>query len=201
MPTTAPPVAEGFWFLRKFLREPAHVASFWPSSRWLAAAMVRELQLPPGHAVLEFGPGTGPFTGAIDRRLRELPGRGYLGIERDPEFAALLRRRFPHLEFCTSDVATLTALLTERPALRPGAVICGLPLVAMPVGVVDGLLRTAAALLPPGGFFRTFSYVHTMVNPASWNLRRRMRGFFREFTVHGPVVRNVPPALVFEGRM
>ncbi len=201
MPTTAPPVAEGFWFLRKFLREPAHVASFWPSSRWLAAAMVRDLQLPRGHAVLEFGPGTGPFTSAIERRLRELPDRGYLGIERDPEFTALLRARFPQLEFCVSDVARLPDLLAERPALRPGAVICGLPLVAMPVDVVDRLLGTAAARLPPGGFFRTFSYVHTMVNPASWDLRERMRRIFRAFTVRGPIVRNVPPALVFEGRM
>jgi phospholipid N-methyltransferase len=197
--STVSPVAEGFWFLRKFLRAPGHVASFWPSSRWLAAAMVRDLVLPPGSAVLELGPGTGPFTAAITAHLRPAPGC-YLGIDRDPEFVAVLRSRFPAFEFCCDDVARLAELLAARAHLRPGVVLCGLPLVSMPVPVVDRLLQQVAGLLPPGGVFRTFSYVHTMANPASWKLRARMRGFFGAFAVHGPVLRNVPPALVFEGR-
>jgi phospholipid N-methyltransferase len=128
-------------------------------------------------------------------------GWGYLGVDRDPEFVALLRARFPGLEFAVGDVAQLADLLAARPSLRPSAFVCGLPLVAMPAPVVDALLGTAAARLPAGGVFRTFSYVHTMLNPASWRLRRRMRATFREFAVRGPVVRNAPPALVFEGRM
>jgi phospholipid N-methyltransferase len=200
MPSTSSPVAEGFWFLRKFLRAPGHVASFWPSSRWLARAMVHDLALRDGHAVVEFGPGTGPFTVAIDQRLGRGP-YGYLGIERDADFADLLRRRFRNREICTADVADLGQVLAARPHLRPGAFVCGLPLVSMPVPVVDALLRDVASRLPEGGVFRTFSYVHTMVNPASWALRRRMRATFRHFAVRGPVWRNLPPALVFEGRM
>lgn len=196
--TAARPIGEGFWFLRKFLREPSHVASFWPSSRWLARAMVKDLEVARGHAVLELGPGTGPFTAAIDAMLP--PGADYLGIERDAEFAALLRRRFPQRTFATADVEHLATLLAERPTLRPAAVICGLPLVSMPMPVVDALLQEVARRLPRGGVFRTFSYVHTMVNFASWSLRRRMRATFREFAVRGPVWRNAPPALVFEGR-
>lgn len=199
--TATSPLGDGLWFLRKFLRAPGQVASFWPSSRWLARAMVRDLTLQPGQAVLEFGPGTGPFTRAILERLRGYAGTHYLGIERDAEFAQLLRERHPGAEVCTADVADLTRILAERPSLRPAAVICGLPLVSMPVPVVDDVLRQVAALLPPGGMFRTFSYVHTMLNPASWSLRRRMRTIFRSFAVRGPCWRNAPPALVFEGRM
>lgn len=195
------PIGERLWFLRKFLREPAHVAALWPSSRWLAAEMVRDLSLCPGDTVLEFGPGTGAFTAAIADRLRQVPGAGYLGIERDAEFVDLLARRFPAFEFCNEDVARLDAILAARPALRPAAVVCGLPLVSMPSSVVDDLLRCVAASLRRGGVFRTFSYVHTMANPASWALRRRMRGFFPSFAVRGPIVRNAPPALVFEGRV
>lgn len=199
--TTAPsPVADGIRFLGKFLRSPREVASLWPSSRWLARAMVRDLDLGPGEAVLEFGPGTGPFTRAIHDAMRGRVDVAYLGIERDPEFAHLLRERFPGIDVCTGDVADLEAMLAQRPHLRPGAVVCGLPLVAMDPPMVDGLLRTIATRLPRGGFFRTFSYLHTMANPASWSLRRRMRGIFREFAVHGPCLRNLPPALIFEGR-
>lgn len=198
-PTT--PTAERLWFLRKFLREPGRVASLWPSSHWLAAAMVDGLEVPAGGTVLEFGPGTGPVTQALDDRLRGLGRRACLGIERDAEFVALLRQRFPHFEFCHADVASLATLLAERPRLEVAAVVCGLPLVSMPIDVVDPLLRTVASRLPVGGVFRTFSYVHTMLNPASWALRRRMRRIFRRFTVRGPIIRNVPPALIFEGGM
>ncbi|MBL8748241.1 MAG: methyltransferase [Planctomycetes bacterium] len=201
MVTAQSPSAERLWFLRKFLREPTHIAALSPSSRWLAAAMVRDLAIRPGGAILEFGPGTGPFTAAIAEHLRAVPGSRYLGIERDPEFAVFLRRRFPQLEFRNDDVVRLGAILAGMPDLHPAAVVCGLPLVSMPVPVVDELLRRVAAVLPPGGVFRTFSYVHTMLNPSSWALRRRMRRIFRSFCVRGPVFRNAPPALIFEGAM
>lgn len=195
------PLGERVWFLRKFLRDPKQVASVWPSSHWLAAALVRDIVVPEGGAILEFGPGTGPVTRAIDDLLRGQRFAHYLGIERDPEFVALLRKRFPDFEFCNADVASLGKLLEGRHDIDPVAAVCGLPLVSMPVDVVDDLLRTVADLLPNGGVFRTFSYVHTMMNPASWSLRRRMRAIFRRFRVHGPVIRNMPPALVFEGAM
>lgn len=188
----------GRWFLRKFLRSPGSVASFWPSSRHLAAAMLRDLELPEGGAVLEFGTGTGPFTDAIAARLSAT--HGYLGIDRDADFVALLRARHPQLEVVAEDVFELPRLLAERPQLRPAAVICGLPLVAMPKPAVDALLETVRDVLPTGGVFRTFSYLHTTVNPNQWSLRRRMRRIFPKFTVRGPVLRNLPPAWVFEGR-
>lgn len=189
----------GRWFLRKFLRSPGSVASFWPSSRHLADAMLRGVELPEGSAVLEFGPGTGPFTDAIAARLT--PQHHYLGIDRDPDFVALLRVRHPRLEVAAADVFELPRLLADRPHLRPAAVICGLPLVAMPKPEVDGLLETVRDLLPAGGTFRTFSYLHTVVNPNQWSLKQRMRRIFPKFTVHGPVLRNLPPAFVFEGRV
>lgn len=193
----APQAVLGRWFLRKFLREPASVASFWPSSRHLAAAMLRDLAIPDGGAVLEFGPGTGAFTDVIAARLG--PGHGYLGIDRDPDFVALLQRRHPRLEFVQADVFALPELLAARPQLAPAAVVCGLPLVAMPKQPVDRLLATVCELLPAGGSFRTFSYVHTMANPSSWSLRHRMQRIFPRFAVHGPVWRNFLPALVFAG--
>ena len=64
------------------------------------------------------------------------------------------------------------------------------------VKMVPTTIRDA---LLPGGSFRTFSYAHTVVNPRQWSLRRRMRETFPRFVARGPIVRNVPPAFVFEG--
>ena len=194
---TASGSGSGGWFLRKFLRDPKEVASVWPSSRYLARAMVAGIELLPGESIVELGPGTGPFTDAIAQKLASVQGASYLGIDRDPEFVAHLRQRHPRLEFVQADAFALPELLAARPQLRVRAVLSGLPLVAMPKPQVTALAEFVRDLLPPGGHFRTFSYLHTVVNPASWWLRRLLREHFAGFTVAGPVWRNVPPALVF----
>ena len=198
---TAPSTATESWrFLRKFLRDPQQIASIWPSSRHLARWMVDGITVSPGDAILELGPGTGPFTTAIDALLRGTQGVQYLGIERDPEFVELLRRKHPQRELVLADAGDLGVELALRPWLRPVAVISGLPLVSMPIPTVDRLLDAVLHALPTGGHFRTFSYLHTVVNPASWRLRRTLAERFGELRVTGPVLRNLPPALVFAAR-
>ena len=192
------PRAMGTFFLRKFLRDSKNVASVWPSSRTMARAMLRGVELQPGEAIVELGPGTGAFTEEIVRCMHGVDGARYLAIERDRDFLDVLTRRFPALEVVQADAAELGTLLTPR-GLRVRAVVSGLPLVAMPEPVVDGMLATIRDALLPGGSFRTFSYAHTVVNPRQWSLRRRMRETFPRFVARGPIVRNVPPAFVFEG--
>ena len=190
--------APGPLFLRKFLRDPGGVASVWPSSRHLARAMLAGVRLRAGDAVVELGPGTGPFTDRIVSLLGEAEHTAYLGVDLDEEFVSLLQRRHPGIEFVVADAGRLGELLAARPQLRPVAFVSGLPLVSMDRDLVQGLLRTVHDALPKGGVFRTFSYAHTMVNPASWWLRGLLRAMFAEFRVRGPVWRNVPPALVFD---
>lgn len=190
----------GSWFLRKFLREPRSVASVWPSSRSLCRAMLDGLSVAPGEAIVELGPGTGAFTRGIESRLARVPAAGYLGVDRDAEFVAHLRRLYPQREFVQADAFALPELLQDRPHLRVRAVVSGLPLVSMPKAKVEHLLGFIDEVLVPGGEFRTFSYVHTMATRASWWLRGVMRRRFAHFAVHGPVWRNVPPALVFAAR-
>src|ERR1041385_3438460 len=60
-----PAMAERFRFLGSFLREPARVGSFVPSSPALAQAMLRGCDLRNARTVVEFGAGTGAFTRLI----------------------------------------------------------------------------------------------------------------------------------------
>ena len=84
-----------------------------------------------------------------------------------------------------------------RPGLRPFAVVSGLPLVAMPRPLVTAMVDDIVRLLPPGGHFRTFTYLHSIVNPSQWWLRGLLSERFAHFRLQGPVVRNLPPALIF----
>src|SRR5262245_38366120 len=82
-------------FLREFVYEPSAIGAVWPSSERLAEAMVCWVDWTKVRSVVELGPGTGVFTQAILRRAR--PDCRYLGVEINPQLAALFRQRFPQL--------------------------------------------------------------------------------------------------------
>jgi len=83
-------------FVEAFIREPLTVGALWPSSSRLSKLVVESCDVVPGDTVVEFGPGTGSFTGLL---LQRLHGRGrMLAMELSETNIAELRRRYPHCE-------------------------------------------------------------------------------------------------------
>src|SRR5665213_1033638 len=80
-------------FLSRFITRPGTIGSIWPSSRQLGAALIDQLPMTSGDVIVEYGPGTGPFTSVLRERMPR--GVEYLGIEFDPELHRNLVRRFP----------------------------------------------------------------------------------------------------------
>lgn len=193
MSTTQHAVGRGFYFLRRFLRNPRHIGAILPSSRHLGARMVADLPLGAGDLVVEYGPGTGSLTAVIGPYVAAAGGR-YLGIEREPGFTAILRQRFPALEFATADVQQVREVLAERGLPAPKAILSGLPLIQLPA--MAEIVGTAAAVLRPDGHFRTFSYLQSCATPAAHRLRRLLRSSFAAYRSSRLVLRNVPPAFV-----
>lgn len=190
-----------FYFLGRFLRRPKHVASVWPSSRFLAESMFRGLDLASGDVVLEYGPGTGSLTREVER----LRGAGvdvrYLGVEKDPGMHQYLVRNFPKLEFVLGDAADVVKLCQARGLPPAAAIISGLPLILMDYPALTGLLAATRACLRPDGVFRTFSYVHSYPSRSAKELRGLMAAYFDEYQLSRPVLRNVPPAFMLTGRI
>jgi phospholipid N-methyltransferase len=185
-------------FLSRFVRDPRSVGAVAPSSRFLASKMVSGIDFEPGVRVVEFGPGTGPFTEAILERLPE-DGR-YLGIERDATFAAHLRSRFPDADVVEDSVENLIPLLTERELLPVDHIVSGLPFASLPREVTGAVLEATSVALRKGGTFTTFQYVHSFPLPSAVRFRRRMAGLFGPLSARRVEVRNLPPALVFSWR-
>ncbi|WP_420963745.1 class I SAM-dependent methyltransferase [Brucella sp. IR073] len=145
--------------------------------------------LPGRGPVIELGPGTGVFT-------RTMLGRGVderdlTLIEFDPDFAALLRKRFPSARIINMDAADLTReALYEGPQAQ--AVVSGLPLLSMPPRKVIAILRGSFYYLKRGGAFYQFTYGPRCPIPRPVLDRlglkaRRIGGTFF----------NVPPAAVY----
>ena len=101
------PASDALSFLMAWTLAPFRMGSVTPSSPSLAALITREIAADTG-PVLELGPGTGPFTRALlQRGVRE---NDLTLVESDPDFAALLARRFPSARIVEMDAVGLCHL-------------------------------------------------------------------------------------------
>jgi phosphatidylethanolamine/phosphatidyl-N-methylethanolamine N-methyltransferase len=180
--------------LATFLRHPARTGTIAPSSPALARAMVRGLTVEPGETIVEFGPGTGPFTAEIQRLLPD--PACYLGIEIESRLVSRLRERYPQLRVVEGSAEHAPQYLAEAGRARVRAVISGLPFASLPPAVQDGIIRSFAALAGPGAEVRTFQYVHSFALPTTMRFLRRMQAVFGPHTRHAVVLRNIPPAVI-----
>jgi phospholipid N-methyltransferase len=171
-------------FFTKFLRQGKAIASFVPSSCWLARAVVRGIDFAHAHCIVELGAGTGPIT-AVLLRLAP-PHCRVLVIERDPDFCRRLRERFPTADVVEADAADLDRLLDERGLTAIDHVLCGLPLPSFAPAARDRVLEAIRRRLQPEGTFRQLTHMPWVYFP----LYAR---YFEEVRFHLEV-RNFPPA-------
>jgi ornithine lipid N-methyltransferase len=174
-------------FLGKFLRHGTAIASVAPSSPWLSRLTVRNIDWERVRTVLELGGGTGPITRVIAERAR-LDCR-VLVVERDPDFARLLRDRFgafTNLEIVHGDVADLTAILLDRGISSVDHVISGLPVPSFAHDLQRSLFQAVAQVLHRDGTFNQLTEI-------PWLYRRLYQRHFEDVQfVFEP--RNLPPA-------
>lgn len=181
-------------FLAAWWRSPRGIGAVAPSSPVLARAMVAGLSLDEEESVIEFGPGTGPFTREI-RRI--LPCReAYLGIDCESRFVGMLRDRFHGMAFVEGSAAEAPGFRRDADLGPVRAIISGLPFASLPSGVQDDVIAAIDTLLEPGAEFRTFQYVHAYMLPRAIRYRRRMCEVFGLPQLSRPVWRNLPPAFV-----
>jgi phosphatidylethanolamine/phosphatidyl-N-methylethanolamine N-methyltransferase len=138
-------------FMGQLARKPHQVVALAPSSRFLCAEMVAEID-PAAGPVIELGAGTGNITQAIlDRGVAP---ETLHSIEMNPDFCDRLRARFPRLnvhQMSAGDVGDL-------PVENAQAVISGLPLLSMPLALQHSILSGTFARVKSGGTYVQFTY-------------------------------------------
>jgi phospholipid N-methyltransferase len=171
-------------FFAKFLRHGAAIASFVPSSPFLARAVVQGIDFTDCRCVVELGAGTGPITAEL---LRLAPaGCRSIIIERDPDFCARLRERFPGAEVVQADAADLERILTRCGVEQADHFLCGLPLPSFPRELRDRILAVVRRRLRPEGTFRQLTHM-------PWIYYLMYRRYFADVRFDF-VFRNFPPA-------
>lgn len=186
-----PPLARGHddeaRFLRSWLERPLVTGAVTPSGKMLARTMAAYVDPRVPGPVIELGPGTGPVTEALVRR--GVAQERLVLIEYNPEFCALLKRRFPRAAIIRGDAydirATLAGLLDERAA----ATVSSLPLLTKPMDQRLTLLDASHDLMHAGAPFIQFTYAVTPPIPVR----------SQSYTASGSnrVWLNLPPARVW----
>lgn len=184
--------------LGRFVRNPRTVGAVAPSSRALARAMVAGLNMSGGARIVELGPGTGAITREIVPRLG--PHARCLAIDIDPAFVTRLKRDHPQIEAVCGSAADLPQVLASLGFDRVDHILSGLPFASLPSAVTERILDAIAHVLPRGGTFTTFQYVHGYRSPLASAFRTTTTRHLGAPPVRRLVWRNVPPAYVLGWR-
>jgi len=174
-------------FFRSWLRDPFHVGSVAPSSRWLAKLMATGVH--PGACVVELGAGTGTLTTALlEAGVRQ---EDLFLVEQHTDFVAVLRARFPRANVIEADAASLTQRLGALRG-RVDYAISGLPILWFNRDKKASILSETFELLKPGGCLQQFTYLgRPPVGP------RLMAELGLRATLLGIAPMNLPPAFVY----
>lgn len=182
-------------FLKNAVLRFGQIGAIWPSSRFLARAMVpREMHRGPESVVVEIGAGTGSLTEPIASVLH--PDARLFLVECNPEFTPFLRERFPNATVIEGDAQHLRELLADHGVDRVSAVVSGLPFTVFPETVCRNILGEIRALLEPSGEMIMFQYIHSRLLPGGKRFYRMLLEMFPEIATRR-VFLNMPSANVY----
>jgi len=189
-PARAPKGPDWWLMMKAFLTQGKRVASFAPSSRFMARKILDGIDWTRTRTIVELGAGTGPITTAMVKAAR--PDTKLVVIELDPTLCGRLRDRFrdaPNVDVILGDATKFGELLAERGIPKVDHVLSGLPLPSFPAAARDAVLEVSARTLSEGGTFRQL----TVMPMIYYKLYRR---YFEEVRFRF-VPFNLPPGGVY----
>ncbi|MSO88995.1 MAG: methyltransferase domain-containing protein [Rhodospirillaceae bacterium] len=178
---------EDLLFLRRWLANPLKVGSVLPSSPALARLVAKNVKVGEDQAVLELGAGTGAVTRAL--RASGIQNDRLFVVEIDGRMAAFLRKQFASLQVIHGDATNLSQLLPVAWHGRIGTVICGIPMVNLPLSVQKRIVDACFSVLAPDGRLLQFTYLPVSPLPKG---RLGLTG-----KRMGTTILNLPPASVW----
>ncbi len=173
-------------FLRRWIANPLQMGSIVPSSPALCRRVVQQVRRAPAEFVVELGAGTGVVSRAL--LAGGVPPERLVVVEIVPDMAQHLRDVLPGVLVIEGDARALPDLLPSGCHGQVGTVICGIPLVLLPVAEQRRFLDAMQAVAPGRGFLH-YSYCATSPLPS------KKHGLAARREAWTPL--NIPPASVW----
>jgi len=157
-----------------------------PSSPALCRHVVCQVRRADEEAVLELGAGTGVISQAL--LAGGVPPDRLIVVEIVPELVAHLRRTLAGVHVIEGDARRLPQLVPPCWHDRIGSVVCGIPLVLLPLAEQRRFIDAIEAVAPGRGFLH---YSYCVTSPLPW----RKHGLAPRREAWTPL--NFPPASVW----
>ncbi|MBW7874919.1 MAG: methyltransferase domain-containing protein [Candidatus Cloacimonetes bacterium] len=196
-------------FIRQFGQNRQEVGSLFPSSQFLADALIWRLKKHQGNkAILEVGPGTGAVTNRIIMNL--VPGDELWLVEANPRFCEILeeKRQTVWKQSLTGVTVHIKRCYLEhlKEGLSFDYIVSGLPLNNFEPPVVQSILQSYMRLLKPKGYLSYFEYLgvrklrslvtRLIGSTTGTQVNQILEGFIKERQIDTKIVfLNIPPAV------
>lgn len=184
--TAGSAVARTWLFFRRWLANPLEMGAIVPSSPALGRRVAAAVRSGPPGAVVELGAGTGAITQAM--LAGGIAPSRLVVVEIVPEMAAVLRATYPGVTVLCGDAWRLPSLLGADRRGGIGSVVCGIPLVLLPLARQRALVEAIESVAPGRGFLH---YTYCITSP----LPARRLGLAGRRIAWTPA--NLPPASVW----
>ena len=183
-------IIEKIEFIYQFLNKPKIVGAITPSSRHLTKKILSFVDFKKeGLVLLEYGPGTGPFTSEIIKNLK--PTDELIVIELNPKFATDLKEKFKdykNVKIHEDCVANTKKILEKEGIKQVDYIISGIPFSSLPKDVTQDILINTKSIMSNTTLFLTFQY--------SKFKKESFEKYFEIIDVKF-VFRNIPSAFIF----
>lgn len=166
------------------------IASVKETSPFMVRRICDRMDLARRRVVVEYGPGTGPFTRALLDRLS--PDSRLILVEKNPAFcAALQRRRDPRLRVFHAGAEEVLDVLRASGVSRADYILSGIPFSRIAPPARMRILDDTRRALGGQGVFLAYQ--------SSAHLRRTLEAVFSSVRVRMEPF-HIPPMVVFEAR-
>ena len=179
----------------EFLSLPRTIGTITPCSERLAEEIVTPICFSSASVIVEYGPGTGVFTKKIlDNKKKDTV---FFALELNQEMFNLMKHRFPDVEVHKSSASDVDIHLENAGVDHVDAIVSGLPWAGFSDKLQDEILEKTLLVLPDGGIFITFAYVHGLVLPGGIKFKKKIKKLFSTVKISPVVWKNIPPAIVY----
>ena len=164
-------------FARNFLKFPAMLGSFIPSSRFLVNDVLSKVDWDRVRVVVEFGPGVGTMTREILNRMR--PDATLVAIELNREFADFLRKQVddPRLHVVNASAGKVRGVLESLGLGQADCIISGVPYTNMPEVERREILQESRDALHPEGALLIYQFTRTVLPYLQSHFKLVQQGF------------------------
>jgi len=175
-------------FILQYITKPRTTGAVLPSSKYLAAKMVEDIDFVNANCIVEYGAGTGIFTRQLLKKRR--PATILLIFEKNENFCQLLHQQFgnqPNLHIINDSAEKIGDYLAKHNQSHADCIISGLPFASIPHEISVRILSQTKKHLKKEGKFITFQYTL---------LKKDFIGqFFNNIKITREL-RNIPPAYI-----